>query len=180
MTEPLPLDPVVATFARYGMRKTSMTDVAQATGVSRQSLYNRFASKQALADWAIQALIDRSLAEALRSIGQPAKTLVERLTGALDAWVGCHREALNASPHGAEIVAVMQHHPSEAVRAAERRLVAAMAEAIRLSGPGSAVSRAGSMAQALCWTARGLVHAVPDDATYRRQMDHIVSALVAR
>lgn len=176
----IPLDPVVTVFARHGFRKTAMEDVARALGVSRQSLYNRFGSKQALADWATNALIQTSLAAALRSIEQPSKTLPERLVGALDAWVGQHMAALHASPHGTEIVAVMRHDPPEAVRAAERRIVAAMADAIRLSGPGSAVSRAGSMAQALCWTARGLVHAAPDHASFRRQLDHIVGALVAR
>ncbi len=157
-----------------------MADIAHALGVSRQSLYNRFGSKNALAEWALQALIDRSLTEALRAIEQPSKALPDRLADALDAWVGRHRDALHASPHGVEIVAVMQHEPSEAVRTAERRLVAAMTEAIRLSGPGSAVPRAGSMAQALCWTARGLVHAVPDHKSFRRQLDHIAGALVAR
>lgn len=180
MADIFAVDPIIATFARYGLRRTSMNDVARALGVSRQSLYNRFGSKGALADWAVQALIDRSLAEALRAIEQPARTLPDRLADALDAWVGRHRDALHASPHGVEIVAAMQLRPSEAVRAAERRLVAAMAEAIRLSGPGSAVPRAGSMAQALCWTARGLVHAVPDHASFRRQLDHIAGALVAR
>ena len=175
-----PLDPIVATFARYGLRKASMEDIAAALGVSRQALYLRHGSKGALVEWATKGVVDTSLAAALASIEQPAKTLVERLTDALDAWVGCHMDALHASPHGAEIVAMLQREPREAVRAAERRLVAAMAEAIRLSGPGSAVSRAGSMAQALCWTARGLVHAVPDHATFRRQLDHIVGALVAR
>ncbi len=175
-----PLDPIVATFARYGLRKTSMEDVARVLGVSRQALYNRHGSKGALIGWATKCLIDTSLAAALASIDQPAKTLVERLTDALDAWVGRHMEALHASPHGTEIVAMLQRDPPEAVRAAERRLVAAMAEAIRFSGPGSAVSRAGSMAQASCWTARGLVHAVPDHVTFRRQLDHIVGALVAR
>ncbi|HWW56615.1 MAG TPA: TetR/AcrR family transcriptional regulator [Sphingopyxis sp.] len=175
-----PLDPIVATFARYGVRKASMEDVARALGVSRQALYNRHGSKRALVDWATRSLIDSSLVAALASIDQPARTLVERLTGALDAWAGRHMEALHASPHGSEIVAMLHPEPSEAVRAAERRLVAAMAEAIRFSGPGSAVSRAGSMAQALCWTARGLVHAVPDHATFWRQLDHIASALVAR
>lgn len=175
-----PLDPIVATFARYGLRKASMEDVARALGVSRQALYNHHGSKGDLIGWATQSLIETSLAAALASIDQPAKTLVERVAGALDAWVGYHMAALHASPHGAEIVAMLQREPSETVRAAERRLVAAMAEAIRFSGPGSAVSRAGSMAQALCWTARGLVHAVPDHATFRRQLDHIVGALVAR
>ncbi|NYF30502.1 MULTISPECIES: TetR/AcrR family transcriptional regulator [Sphingopyxis] len=175
-----PLDAIVATFARYGLRKASMEDIAAALGVSRQALYLRYGSKGALIGWATKALIDASLAAALASIEQPAKTLADRLVDALDAWVGRHMAALHASPHGAEIVAMLQRDPSDAVRTAERRLVAAIAEAIRLSGPGSAVARAGSMAQALCWTARGLVHAVPDHASFRRQMEHIVGALVAR
>ena len=174
------LDPIIATFARYGLRKASMEDVAAALGVSRQALYLRHGSKGALIGWATQGLIDSSLAAALARVEQPAKTLAERLADALDAWVGRHMAALHASPHGAEIIAMLQRDPPEAVRVAERRLVAAMAEAIRLSGPGSAVARAGSMAQALCWTARGLVHAVPDHATFRRQLDHIVCARRAR
>lgn len=180
MAVDFPLAPIVATFARYGRRKTSMEDVAIALGVSRQALYNRYGSKGALIDWAAKALLDTALNDAMASINQPTKSLAERLTDALDAWVGRHMEALHASPHGAETVEMLQRDPPEAVRVAERRLVAAMAEAIRFSGPGSAVSRAGSMAQALCWTARGLVHAVPDHATFRRQLDHIVGALVAR
>lgn len=180
MAGDFPLDPVVATFARYGLRKTSMEDVAAALGVSRQALYLRHGSKGALIEWASKGLVDSSLGAALASIEQPARTLADRLADALDAWVGRHMAALHASPHGAEIVPMLQRDPPGAVRAAERRLVAAMAEAIRMSGPGSAVSRAGSMAQALCWTARGLVHAAPDHAAFRRQLDHIVGALVAR
>lgn len=180
MADDFPLDPVVVTFARHGLRKTSMKDVAAALGVSRQALYLRYGSKGALIGWAAKGLIDGSLGAALAAIEQPAKTLADRLADALDAWVGRHMTALQASPHGAEIVPMLQRHLSDAARLAERRLVAAMAEAIRMSGPGSAVSRAGSMAQALCWTARGLVHAVPDHAAFRRQLDHIVGALVAR
>ena len=180
MAADFPLDPIVATFARHGLRKTSMADVAAALGVSRQALYLRYGSKGALIEWATKGLIDTSLAAALASIEQPTKTLVDRLADAFDAWVGRHMAALHASPHGVEIVAMLQRDPPDAVRAAERRLVAAMAEAIRMSGPGSAVARAGSMAQALCWTARGLVHAVPDHPAFRRQLDHIVGALVAR
>src|SRR3546814_19910255 len=74
-----PLDPIVATFARYGLRKTSMEDVAAALGVSRQALYLRHGSKGALIGWATQGLIDGSLAAALARIEPPAKTLAARL-----------------------------------------------------------------------------------------------------
>src|SRR3546814_15110911 len=99
-----PLDPIVATFARYGLRKASMEDVAAALGVSRQALYLRFGSKGALIDWATRGLVDSSLAAALASIEQPAKTLAARLADALDAWVGLLTGGLHASTHGADIV----------------------------------------------------------------------------
>lgn len=157
-----------------------MDDLAQATGVSRQALYNRFGSKGALLDWATQALIDRSLAEALLALENPAAALVARLATALDAWVGQHMAMLRASPHGIDVAPMAASAPGEAVRAAERKLVAAMANAIRLSGPGTAVARAGSLAQALCWTAKGLVHAAPDHAAFRRELELIVGAVLAR
>lgn len=180
MSDRICLEPILATFARYGYRKTSMEDLARATGVSRQALYNRFGSKAAVADWAAQQLIDTSLAQALRHLENPGATLVARLSNVLDVWVGQHMAMLRASPHGIEIVAMAGPTPSDAARGAERKLVAAMAGAIRLGGHGSAVARAGSMAQALCWTAKGLVHAAPDHASFRRELELIVGALFAR
>src|SRR3546814_14307511 len=112
------LDPIVATFARYGLRKTSMEDVAAALGVSRQALYLRHGSKGALIGWATQGLIDGSLAAAPARIEQPAKTLPERLADASDSWVGRHIASLPASPHAPALLAIPQLHPPEAVRAA--------------------------------------------------------------
>src|SRR3546814_11190173 len=94
---------------------------SRALGGSGQSFYNRFGSKGALADWAVQALVDRSLAEALCAIEQPARTLPDRLADALDAWVGRHRDALHAPPTGVDIGAAMQTRSSGAVRPAERQ-----------------------------------------------------------
>jgi AcrR family transcriptional regulator len=180
MTDRISADALLTVFARVGFRKASMDDLANATGVSRQSLYNRFGSKDALREWAMASLIDGSLAEALRSLDNPGATLVARLFAALDAWAGQHMAMLRASPFGIEVAVMVAPEPDEAVRAAERKLVAAMAGAIRISGPGAAVSRAGSMAQALCWTAKGLVHAAPDHASFRRELELIVGALLAR
>ncbi|WP_439567157.1 TetR/AcrR family transcriptional regulator [Sphingopyxis sp.] len=180
MSDRISADSLLAAAARTGFRKASMDDLARATGVSRQALYNRFGSKDALIDWAIRSRIDRSLAEALGSLDNPAAALVARLLAALDAWVGQHMIMLRASPHGVDVAPMAVPDPGEAVRAAERRLVAGMANAIRRGGPGTAVARAGSLAQALCWTAKGLVHAAPDHAAFRRELESIVGALLAR
>lgn len=180
MRRSIALDPLLMTFARYGFRKASMEDLARASGVSRQALYNRFGSKAALADWVAQTLIENSLAQALDCLENPQLALIQRLADALDAWVGQHMELMRLSPHGIEVAAMAGPEADEVVRGAERRLVAAITRAIRLSGPGALVPRAGSLAQALCWAARGLVHAVPDHVSFRRQLDQIVGGLVAR
>ena len=180
MTDRISADSLLSVVARAGFRKASVDDLAQATGVSRQALYNRFGSKGALIDWATRSLIDRSLAEALRALENPASALVARLLTALDEWVGQHMAMLRASPHGIEVAQMAAPDPGGAVRAAERKLVAAMANAIRRGGPGTAVARAGSLAQALCWTAKGLVHAAPDHAAFRRELELIVGAVLTR
>ena len=180
MPDRISADSLLNVVARTGFRKASMDDLAQATGVSRQALYNRFGSKGALLEWATQSLIDRSLAEALRALENPAAALVARLATALDTWVGQHMAMLRASPHGIDVAPMAAPAPGEAVRAAERKLVAAMVNAIRRGGPGTAVARAGSLAQALCWTAKGLVHAAPDHAAFRRELELIVGAVLAR
>ena len=36
---------MLATFAQYGFKKTSMADIARAMGISRQSVYKKFDQK---------------------------------------------------------------------------------------------------------------------------------------
>ena len=40
------LDGAMAEFARHGFAKTSMADIARASGISRTSLYNHFPTKE--------------------------------------------------------------------------------------------------------------------------------------
>lgn len=180
MADAFPPAPIIETFARYGFRKTSMDELARAAEVSRQSLYNHFGSKEELFDWATHNVLETSLADALRHLVNPRQTLVQRINAALDSWAGQHIEVMRASPHGPEIIVMARSALPERARQAERKLITAMADAIRVSGPGATVPRAGSLAQALCWTAKGLVHAAPDHAAFRRELDHILSALLAR
>lgn len=59
-------------FSRYGVHRTSMTDVAKAAGVSRQTLYNTISGRQELIE-AVVVLRIEEMSDELRAVldGQP-------------------------------------------------------------------------------------------------------------
>lgn len=61
-TEERILNAAIQTFVRYGVRKASMNDIAQAAGVSRQTLYDAFGGKDGLIRASIRIVTDRNLA----------------------------------------------------------------------------------------------------------------------
>ena len=71
----------MAVVARYGMKRTTMTDIAQAVGVSRQTLYDRFGDKDGIMAAGIDHMVDRLV----RDLGA---AFAERsdLAGKLDAY----------------------------------------------------------------------------------------------
>src|SRR4030081_2657223 len=74
-----------ATFLRYGFQKTSMDDVAQAAGVSRQGLYLYFDSKDLLFREALHYLVSDMLSTA-RSVAEDGNlSLRDRLLGVFEA-----------------------------------------------------------------------------------------------
>lgn len=78
-SEPI-LDAALATFARFGIRKTTMADIADASGVSRQTLYGRFDNK----DGILKAVIDYLTQQVLARTNHDWSTL-EQLSDKL--WV---------------------------------------------------------------------------------------------
>ena len=67
-TEDKVVDAAIATFIRYGARKTAMSDIADAAGVSRQTLYDLFGSKNELVEAAIARNTDLVLGEIARRL----------------------------------------------------------------------------------------------------------------
>jgi AcrR family transcriptional regulator len=74
-----------AIFLRYGFKKTSMDDVAQAAGVSRQGLYLHFDTKDLLFRESLQHLVSHLISTA-RSVAEDGNlSLRDRLVGAFEA-----------------------------------------------------------------------------------------------
>lgn len=80
-------------FARFGFRKASMEQVAEAARLSRQGLYRHFPSKEALFRDSVLFALHTSLSEAADILADRSLPLPHRVSAALDAWVGKHIDA---------------------------------------------------------------------------------------
>lgn len=81
-----------------------MADLADVIGVSRQTLYNRFKSKEAILEWASMGIIDQKREAALRELDRPNKSVHRCLCEAFARWVGDTVGILHNSPHGFEMM----------------------------------------------------------------------------
>ena len=75
------LNHLLRVFAQYGFRKSSMRDLADAMGISRQALYNRYGSKEAVFAWATKTLIEQSVAATLAALEDDSLAVPDRLAG---------------------------------------------------------------------------------------------------
>ena len=104
MKETLPFKDILAVFAHYGFRKAAMEDLARAAGISRQTLYNRFKTKQAVLDWAVEGYLGDTRARAVAELQDRGKSPAACLLGAFARWTGDHVTLLHEAPHGAEAI----------------------------------------------------------------------------
>jgi AcrR family transcriptional regulator len=89
-------------FARYGFRRTTMGDLAEAAGMSRPALYLVYPSKAEL----FSAVIARRLEEALIEIREGVARLAtprEKLTFAFDVWSVRPFERVRSSPDARDL-----------------------------------------------------------------------------
>lgn len=70
------IEAALATFSRYGLRRVSMGDVAEAAGVSRQTLYTHYKNKDDLFLAAMQAAFEQILTD-LQFAWKSCETLAE-------------------------------------------------------------------------------------------------------
>jgi len=96
---------IIALFAQYGFRKTSMGELAQSADLSRQSLYNQFGSKDAVLDWAVGTYTSHLTQNAIESLQNSHDTMItQAITNAYDIWIGQHIGIWRGTPHGAELL----------------------------------------------------------------------------
>jgi AcrR family transcriptional regulator len=89
-------------FTRYGYRKTSIDDIAQAAQVAKRTVYLHFENKAAVF-LAILEYLGGQVRERCTVAERAPGTAVDRLTGLLDAYFGMGFELFSKSEHMPEL-----------------------------------------------------------------------------
>lgn len=132
------LDATMLVFRRHGFRRSSIEQVAEAAGLTRQALYHHFESKEALFRAVIErvheraiAAEDAAIAEAETAGGNLGDILVAGMTARMSTMIG----SLDGSPHLEELYSEHLVHARDlyqtyAARYAERA-VATISRVVR-------------------------------------------------
>jgi AcrR family transcriptional regulator len=173
------LDAALATFVRFGFRKTSMEEVARAAHLSRQGLYLHFATKEELFRAAVQYALETGLEGASARLRDEVLSVEEKLLGAFDEWVGRYVGMSGADVTDLEEASALLVGPL--IPQHEELFVDMVTKVIRASGLSAAYKPAGltarQLADTLQATARGLKHGCASRAEFGERFLVAVRAL---
>jgi AcrR family transcriptional regulator len=138
--EPL-VEAAIRVIQRYGIRRTTMHDVAAEAGVSRQTLYTVFSNKEALLRGTVRLIADRSI-DAIERGCDGTMTLSAQLDVVFRELAVRPYQLVHTSPEANDIVEGLTAACAEEVRDAGQRSRALIA---RLLAPYDASLRAANM-----------------------------------
>ncbi|NVB85781.1 MAG: TetR/AcrR family transcriptional regulator [Kofleriaceae bacterium] len=175
------LDAGLATFMRYGYRKTSMEEVARAAGISRQGLYLHFATKEELFRAVVRHYLTTGLEGVHARVAEHAQSVEARLVGAFDEWLGRFIGMLGADV--TDLHEATDQLVGPMIAEHEEKFVDTITKVIRGSKLPGAYKRAGvsarQLADTLNATAIGLKHACSSRRDFAERMGIAVRALCA-
>lgn len=114
------IEAAIRLFMRYGVKRTSMNDIAAEAGIARQTLYNAFSNKDAVLQATIRLMADRATAgieaglEDVHDLGDRLDVIFRHITIE-------HFDLLDASPNSEDIVAGFNASSQNELAAAAKR-----------------------------------------------------------
>lgn len=100
------LDATMLVFRRHGFRRSSIEQVAEAAGLTRQALYHHFESREALFRAVIERVHESAIAAEQSAIGKAEQedgTLADILVAGMTARMGTMIASFDGSPHIEEL-----------------------------------------------------------------------------
>jgi len=112
----------LAVFARYGLKRASMTDIAEEAGLSRPAIYQYFSSKDDL----VAACFDLVMQDAFDTAQAAAQTqnrTTDKVSAYLTTYVGFFYRMIYVGPHSEDVLELKTRFGADKVAAARARLV---------------------------------------------------------
>lgn len=165
----------LVTFARFGYRKTSMDQVAQAANISRPGLYFLFASKEELFRAAVTQTLEQDLLDVERILTTNSEALAVRLLESFDCWSGRY-----TGPTARDITLVIDDNPGllgDVIVTAPERFAELVVASITAEPHGSR-DRAEAIAQTMISASIGIKHQADDRADYLARMKIAIDVLL--
>ncbi len=120
-------------YLRYGIRRTSIDDVAREAGIAKGTIYLYYDSKESLNAAVVEKVCADILADGRRALAAPG-TLAQRLVAFLDAWKGKPSRLMASSPHTAEIIESTATMPAAITANFYAQMRAMLSETLRDAG----------------------------------------------
>jgi len=178
------MEAAIGVFLRYGFKKASMDDLAQAAGISRQGLYLHFPSKDELFTQATTWFAQQGLAAMRAALARQDLPLEARLIGAFDALHAQRDGSQMSLEHMNEIVATARQLVGPVLQAFEQTMVEELARAIEAGQDEVPWLKAGLTADALARhlhaSSHGLKHYATTAAEYQAGIGLAVRLILGR
>ncbi len=123
-------DAAADVFARYGFKRTTMNDIAEAAGISRPALYLMFDNKEHLFHELAAYRINLAM-DAANSVLAEEGEVNDRFINALMIFEKVYTEPVANSPHGEELIDVNLNLASDVMAEGHGRLVTTLAEVLK-------------------------------------------------
>lgn len=120
------LDIAIDVFTRYGVRRTTMGDIAERAGISRQTLYTSYANKDDILAAAVRHAADKTMA-AITCAWQSAEGIGDRLDIYFQRAVVDYFELLRQMPDADDLLTGFSESGAAVIEAAEARKAEALA-----------------------------------------------------
>ncbi len=124
------LDAAVSVFARYGVKKTTMGDIAEAAGVARQTLYNAYPGKGEVIRAAVRH-VGATTYDAVCAAWKKADTLEDKLEAFLVIGPLAWYDRVQESPDTAELIEGIHAAAQEEMEALNSRFTTLLEEMFR-------------------------------------------------
>ncbi|NJM83522.1 MAG: TetR/AcrR family transcriptional regulator [Tabrizicola sp.] len=154
-------------FGTYGLRRTTMDDIAKAAGLSRGALYVHFRNKEDIFRSLAEQHFAEVTGEVARELETPGRDVATTLLAAFVAKDGRFMDIVLETPHGREILDAGLSLSKDFAAPGEARIIAAFAAYFAPLHPSPEIGPPEALAQTVMDGLVGLKIAATDLPSYR-------------